>query len=403
MLSKDEAFKLTRFTYDDLSPSAAALRDEKDSKYITYSPKVIIPVTHLCRDACSYCAFVKTPEEIDSPYLNLDEIAKLCISAIEAKSSEALIILGEFPEDKYDIARKCLDENGYDSTIDYVYEVSKYILENFGLLSYTNTGAISAKNITKLKQVSVSQSMMLETTAARLSEPGGPHYDCPDKAPALRLSTLEAAGRSKVPFSTGILVGIGETREETISALLAIRELDQRFNHIQEVVVQNFIPKANTKMAEYPQCDKNEYLWAIAAARLIFQNTTHIQAPPSIDNSVLDLVNAGVDDIGGITPSISIDESRNNFWPHLHNMQSQLKDINKKLVARASIYPEYIDKNGFVDENVLPYIKAKVNSKGLLKNDPARKEYDSREEIDLVSEENKSNNLRSRNFPIKHK
>ena len=400
MLSKDEAFKLVRFSYEDLKSSASAIRDENYSNIITYSPKAYVPVTHLCRNSCAYCAFVKDPNSIKDIYTDLSDITQTCNSAIEMNCAEALIALGEFPEEKYEVAREWLHNNGYNSTIDYVLEVSKFILENFNLLPNTNCGSISSKNIVRLKEYTVSQGMLLETIAGRLSEPGGPHFECPDKSPALRLSTLEAAGRAKIPFSTGILVGIGETRSECIEALLAIRELHLRFNHIQEVIVQKFVPQRNTAMENYPACDDEEHLWAISAARLIFQNSTHIQAPSNLTDSIADLINAGIDDLGGISP-INPDFANPDYaWPHLGTMKIQINEIGKELVARAPIYPEYIDKPGFVHENVLPYLKSKVNNKNYLLNEPLSK---NNVFIDLTDDEETVSRPRDRNLPVKHK
>ena len=402
MLSKDEAFKLTKYTYNDLQASAAAIRDEVYGKRITYSPNIYLPITQLCRDNCAYCAFAQSPENADSIYMSIDDVGKECVKAIESKYCEALLSLGEFPEDKYIEARNWLDENGYERTIDYIFNVASYILNNHGLLPHINAGASSAKDLARLKKVSASQGMYLETVAGRLSEPGGPHYNCPDKQPALRLSTLEAAGRAKIPFTTGILVGIGETREERIATLLAIRDLHLRFNHIQEVVIQNFVPKLNTAMFNATPAGTDEYLWSISAARLIFKDSTHIQAT-SINHSIDNLLDAGVDDLGAIKPITRAEKYPTNLKEHLAMLRIQLSEFNKDLTARACIYPEYIDRKDFVDDAVLPFIKDKVNSSGLLKIDPSLINWDTGEVLDLTELENQIEKKRDRNFPIKNK
>lgn len=403
MLSKDEAFKLTRFKFEDLKTSATAIRDAHVGNRITYTPQVAIPLTQLCRDACGYCTFAQSPSTEKAPYLEIDKIGELCANASAAFCSEALFTLGEFPEDKYEQAKTWLNEHGYESTIDYLAFAAKYVMEHHGLLPTTNPGSVTGRTIAKLKKSSSSQRMLLENIAGRLSEPGGPHYGCPDKAPARRLSSLEAAGREKVPFSTGVLIGIGETREETISTLLAIRELNNRFNHIQEVVVQNFIPKANTLMADFPPCEETEHLWAIAATRLIFNDTTHVQAAPNITHSVVDLIDAGIDDLGGISPVTPDFHNPDHPWPHLSTLKMQIGEVGKNLVARANIYPEFIDRQGFVDVSVLPFVKNAVNENGYLKLDPTNESSSEHEIVDLTKAEYVEIKTRDRNYPAKLK
>jgi FO synthase len=403
MLSKDEAFKLTRFKFDDLKASAAAIRDAHVGDRITYTPQVALPLTQLCRDSCGYCTFAQSPTTEKPPYLELDKIGDLCRNAEVAFCSEAFFTLGEFPEEKYDEAKQWLESHGYQTTIDYLAAASKYVLENFGLLPTTNPGSVTGKTIAKLKQSSSSQKMLLENIAGRLSEPGGPHFGCPDKAPARRLSSLEAAGREKVPFSTGVLIGIGETREEIISTLLAIRELHTRFNHIQEVIVSNFLPRPNTSMENAQACDEYEHLWAIAATRLIFNDTTHVQAAPNITHSVLNLIDAGIDDLGGISPVTPDYHNPDHPWPHLSTLKMQIGEVGKNLVARANIYPEFIDRPGFVHEKVLPFVKEVVNSEGYLKLDPTQGSSGEKEILDLTKVEYVEAKVRDRNLPVKHR
>lgn len=368
MLSKDEAYRLTRFSFADLSASAQEMRDSFSSRYISFSPKVFIPLTQLCRDACSYCTFAQTPTTANNLYMTLEEVVDVCAQGRVQQCAEALFTLGEAPELRYEVAQQWLLSQGYQTTVDYLVDASHIAMTTTGLLPHVNPGAISDNELTRLKAVSASQGMMLESIAGRLCEPGGPHWAAPDKTPARRLATLEAAGRSRVPFTTGILVGIGETRLERIEALLAIRDLHQRYGHVQEVIIQNFLPKQSTGMASAPPCDEEEHLWSIAAARLVFQTSVHIQAPPNLASSVTKLIEAGIDDLGGISP-VTIDYvNPEKPWPHLASLHEQLYQKGKLLRARCAIYPEYITKEGFVHENVAPYIAHHVDSEGYLKH-----------------------------------
>jgi FO synthase len=370
MLSLQEAFRLTRFSFSDLAESARATRDDLTRHRITFSPKVFLPLTHLCQDSCSYCAFAESPAATEKLYLSLDDVAETCMAGNEYFCAEALFTLGELPEKRYDVAQQWLRENGYESTIDYLTAASKVAMTQYGLLPHVNPGAISEKDLRKLKPVSASQGMMLETIAGRLSEPGGPHFGSPDKSPARRLATLESAGRAKVPFTTGILIGIGETREERIQALVAIRDLHAQYGHIQEVIVQNFVPKDATGMASAPPASEEEHLWSIAAARLIFGPTMHIQAPPNLVTSSIPVIDAGVDDLGGISPITKDYVNPEKPWPSLHDLKEKLHQHGYELKARAAIYPEFIHKEGFVDENVVPYIAQKVDDSGYLTHSP---------------------------------
>jgi FO synthase len=371
MLSTDEAYRLTRFSFSDLAPAASEIRDDFVGDTITYSPKVFLPLTYLCRDTCSYCTFAKSPSAISEAYMSIADILDVCAQGRDRRCSEALFTLGESPELRHDMARQWLDASGYSSTIDYLTTAARAALREGRLLPHVNPGAISDRDMLRLKEVSVSQGMMLESIAGRLCEPGGPHFGSPDKTPARRLATLEAAGRTRVPFTTGLLVGIGDTKLERIEGMLAIRDLHQRFGHIQEVIIQNFLPKPTTGMASAPACDEDEHLWTIAAARMIFEDTTHIQAPPNLAHSIDHLIDAGIDDLGGISP-VTIDfVNPEKPWPHLDAIAASLSAHNKHLRARAAIYPEYISKLGFgVDDNVVPYLSSHVDSEGYLKQSP---------------------------------
>src|SRR5918994_1507922 len=280
MLSGAEARALVDVPAAELVGEAGRLRDHAHGDRVTFSPKVFIPLTMLCRDRCGYCTFAKPPARLDAPYLSLDDVLGIARRGAAMGCHEALFTLGEAPEARYPAARAWLEEHGYHSTVDYLVDACRAVRDETGLLPHANAGALSRAELERLREVSPSQGMMIETLAARLGEPGGPHHGAPDKTPARRLATLEAAGAALVPFTTGILVGIGETRVERVDALLAIRESHARHGHVQEVIVQNFRAKAGTRMAGAPEPSLEELLWSAAAARLLLPREVHVQAPP---------------------------------------------------------------------------------------------------------------------------
>src|SRR5690349_1002242 len=282
MLSAAEARGLVDVPVAELVTEAGLLRDHGHGNRITFSPKVFIPLTMLCRDRCGYCTFAKPPARLDAPYLSLDAVLDIARRGADVGCHEALFTLGEAPEERYPAARAWLEEHGYGSTVDYLVAAAGAVLEETGLLPHANAGALTEAELERLRAVSPSQGMMIETLAARLGEPGGPHHGAPDKTPARRLATLDAAGRARIPFTTGILVGIGETRAERIDALWAIREHHERHGHVQEVIVQNFLPKPGTAMHAAAPCPPDEFIWTVAAARLVLGGAMHLQAPPNL-------------------------------------------------------------------------------------------------------------------------
>src|SRR5581483_1557507 len=293
MLDRSDAAALVDAPLRELTIEAARLRDEAHGDRITFSPKVFIPLTMLCRDRCGYCTFAKAPARLPSPYLSIDEVLAVARPGAALGCHAALFTLGEAPEERYPAARAWLAEHGYESTIDYLVAAAGAVLEETGLLPHANAGAISHADLERLRAVSPSQGMMIETLASRLGEPGGPHHGAPDKTPERRLATLDAAGVARVPFTTGILVGIGETRAERIDALLAIRDAHTRHGHVQEVIVQNFLPKPGTAMHRAAPCDPDELLWTIAVARIVLGAHMHIQAPPNLSDQLGPLIDAG--------------------------------------------------------------------------------------------------------------
>ncbi len=344
MLSRADAYELVDVPLSDLVREAARVRDAGHGDRVTFSPKVFIPLTMLCRDRCGYCTFAKPPARLESPFLPLDEVLAIARRGAEAGCHEALFTLGEEPEARYPAAAAWLEEHGYRSTLDYLVEACRTVLDETGLLPHANAGALDQAALERLRSVSPSQGMMIETVASRLGEPGGPHHGCVTKTPARRLATLEAAGRARVPFTTGILVGIGETRAERLDALLAIRDAYQRHGHVQEVIVQNFLPKVGTAMHRDPACDADELLWTVAAARLVLGPRMHVQAPPNLsDETQLGaLVAAGIDDWGGVSPVTPDHVNPERPWPGLDRLRAATQTAGKTLAPRLTVYPEYV-------------------------------------------------------------
>jgi FO synthase len=348
MLSRDEALALT--ACDDLATlivRAAALRDEGHGRAISYSRKVFIPLTQLCRDSCHYCTFAHPPRRGQRAYLTPDEALAIARAGAQAGCREALFTLGDKPELRYQAARDELAELGHATTLDYLNAMAALVLRETGLLPHINAGVMDRAAIARLREVSVSQGIMLESAAERLCRRGGPHFGSPDKAPALRLATIAAAGEAAVPFTSGILIGIGETRVERIEALLALRDLHERYGHIQEIIIQNFRAKPGTKMADAPEPDLADHLWTIAAARLIFGPAMNIQAPPNLAAGALpQLIDAGINDWGGVSP-VTIDHvNPERPWPALDALARETEAAGKVLVERLAIYPAYVAAPG---------------------------------------------------------
>ncbi|MCP5189772.1 MAG: 5-amino-6-(D-ribitylamino)uracil--L-tyrosine 4-hydroxyphenyl transferase CofH [Pseudomonadales bacterium] len=321
---------------------ASELRDQAHRNLITYSRKVFVPLTQLCRDVCHYCTFARTPKRIEQPYMSVEQVLQLCRSGVEQGCQEALFTLGERPELRYRAAREALRELGFADTLSYVRHVAGRVLQETGLLPHINAGCMSAGEIAGLREVSASMGIMLESASPRLCGKGMPHYGSPDKDPARRLATIEEAGRAAVPFTSGILIGIGETRRERIESLLALRALHQRYGHLQEVIIQNFRAKPGTLMARAPEPDLGELLWSIAVARLIFGAQMNIQAPPNLSPGVLpQLVGAGINDWGGVSPLTPDHVNPEAPWPHLEELARETATAGKFLEQRLTIYPGY--------------------------------------------------------------
>ncbi len=386
-ISVDEARILLAARGDDLTDlmnTAARVRDAGlvaagRPGVVTYSPKVFVPVTKLCRDRCHYCTFAVTPGELRAagaaPYLSPDEVLDICRTGAAAGCKEALFTLGDRPELRWDVAGAWLDEAGYDSTLDYVRAMSIRVLEETGLLPHLNPGVMDWQEMARLKPVSPSMGMMLETTATRLfTEPGGAHFGSPDKDPAVRLRVLEDAGRHNVPFTTGILVGIGETPTERAESLFAIRKVARAYGHIQEVIIQNFRAKPDTAMRTWPDADVQEYLAAIATARVVLGPKARVQAPPNLSapEDLAPLLAAGVDDWGGVSPLTPDHVNPERPWPAIEILRQASADAGFALAERLTVHPEYVRAGEpWLDPRIMPHVMALTDRQtGLARSGP---------------------------------
>ena len=308
------------------------------SGIITYSPKVFIPLTSLCRDRCGYCTFAKAPHRVESPYLSTESILEVANAGSAAGCHEALFTLGEYPEFRYPQAREWLDQNGFTSTVDYLVAAAQEVLDATGLLPHANAGALDHADLSLLRLVSPSQGMMIESLNPDLAA----HRGAPDKTPERRLATLNAAGELQIPFTTGILVGIGESREDRVAALEAIATAHEKYGHVQEVIVQNFVPKQDTQMRNWPACSPQAFLETIAIAREILPASVHLQAPPNLTDDLDTLLESGIDDLGGISPITADFVNPEKPWPSLELLRDRVEASGRTLVPRLTIYPEFV-------------------------------------------------------------
>jgi FO synthase len=355
----------------ELIVAAGHLRDDGHERQISYSRKVFIPLTHLCRDVCHYCTFAERPRAGRSAYLSPDEVLAIARAGAAAGCTEALFTLGDKPELRYRAARDTLNELGYATTIDYLRAMCALVLRESGLLPHANPGIMSRSEMAGLRTVSASQGIMLESLSARLCEPGGVHYGSPDKRPEARLATLRLAGELRVPFTTGILIGIGETRSERLEALFAIRNLHRHFGHVQEVIVQNFRSKPGTKLAGATEPDLDDLLWSIAAARLILGPMMNIQAPPNLTPGAYPrLIAAGINDWGGISPVTPDHVNPEAPWPAIAELAERTAALGKVLVPRLPIYPSYAqDLATWAAPEIAKQVRRLSDAEGLARDD----------------------------------
>ncbi|WP_322818564.1 5-amino-6-(D-ribitylamino)uracil--L-tyrosine 4-hydroxyphenyl transferase CofH [Tepidiforma sp.] len=371
--TEDEALALAEETdLAALLAAASELRDRGHRNVISYSRKVFIPLTQLCRDVCHYCTFARPPKPGERAYLTPEQVLEIARAGAAAGCHEALFTLGDKPELRYRVAKRELDELGYPTTIAYLAAMAELVHRETGLLPHTNPGVMSPDEIAALRRVSVSQGIMLESVAERLfTEKGAVHYGSPDKRPSVRLATIAEAGRQRVPFTSGILIGIGETRQERVESLLALRRLHLEYDHIQEIIVQNFRAKPGTKMADAPEPDLDDLLWTLAVARLVFGPEMNIQAPPNLSyDDYPKLVAAGLNDWGGVSPVTPDHVNPEAPWPHLEQLRERTAECGKVLVERLPVYPRYaLDSERWQDPAMRTAVIRAIDAEGFARVD----------------------------------
>ena len=360
---------LSEIPTSELMSHARAIRDETFGNRVTYSPKVFIPLTMLCRDKCGYCTFAQPPAHLENPYLTAEQVLSIAKQGAKVGCHEALFTLGERPELRYEVAREWLRQNKYESTVHYLHDMAELVLRETGLLPHANAGALYRDELAMLRRVSPSQGMMIETLRDDLDC----HRGAPDKEPQRRLDTLNFAGELKIAFTTGILVGIGETRQDRIAALEAIAESHAKYGQVQEVIVQNFLPKPLTIMQREKPCPQDEYLWTIAAARVILPPEIHLQAPPNLSDDFGVLLDAGIDDWGGVSPVTADHVNPERPWPALDKLRSATELRDKVLAPRLTIYPEFATApTKWLDEFLRFKVLDRSDAEGLGRDDPGQ-------------------------------
>ena len=356
---------------DDLMSEARRLRSFGTGTRVTYSPKVFVPLTTLCRDVCGYCTFARPPRRGERAYLSEDEVLAIARAGASAGCTEALFTLGDRPEARYRVAREELRLLGCGTTLEYLARCARRVLDETGLLPHLNPGVMSSDELAALRPAAASMGIMLETTAERLARRGGPHWASPDKEPARRLETMRLAGELAIPFTSGILIGIGETRAERLDALLALRSVAQRHGHLREVIVQNFRAKHGTRMADHPDAALEEHLWSIAVARIVLGPRIHVQAPPNLayDDFPL-LLDAGIDDWGGVSPVTADHVNPEAPWPTVERLRAACRSRGLELAPRLALYPEHVaDLDRWADAAVAPAIRRAADAQGLARED----------------------------------
>ncbi|MBK7725105.1 MAG: 5-amino-6-(D-ribitylamino)uracil--L-tyrosine 4-hydroxyphenyl transferase CofH [Dehalococcoidia bacterium] len=359
----------------DLQPlleAASSLRDSYHRNIVSYSRKVFIPLTQLCRDVCHYCTFAKPPVPGERAYMTPEQVLEIARAGAAQGCKEALFTLGDKPELRYKVARRELDEMGYASTIAYLTAMAELVYRETGLLPHANPGVMTREEIAALRNVTISQGIMLESVTSRLHEKGQVHYGSPDKHPAPRLQTMRDAGELQVPFTSGILIGIGETRRERIESFLALRALHAEYGHIQEIIVQNFRAKPDTKMANAPEPDLDDLLWSIAVARIVFGPEMNIQAPPNLSyDEYPKLVAAGLNDWGGVSPVTPDHVNPEAPWPHLESLRDHTAECGKVLTERLAVYPAHaLDSARWQSPEMATAVIRSIDGDGFARVDP---------------------------------
>ena len=350
---------------------AGKLRDAGHGDLVSYSKKVFLPLTHLCRDVCHYCVFAQPPKAGEAAFMSRGELLEQAQAASAVGCKEALFTLGDKPELRYKAAREGLRELGHETTLSYLGEAARLVFEESGLLPHLNPGLMTPEDFLALRPVSASMGLMLESVSNRLMAKGEPHYGSPDKVPARRLETLRLAGKAAVPFTSGLLIGIGETRLERVESLLALRRLHEEYGHLQEVIIQNFRAKPGTRMAAAPEPDLEELLWTIAVARILFGPDMSIQAPPNLSPGVLTrIVEAGINDWGGVSPLTPDFVNPEAPWPHLDHLARETEAAGKLLVERLTVYPRYaLEGERWLDEAIRAPVLQRIDAEGCARVD----------------------------------
>ncbi len=373
MTSQDSALiaRLLNTPLDGLLVEACARRDARGPDRMTYSRKVFIPLTRLCTDVCHYCTFATTPSQLSAPYLSPEDVLEIARAGLAAGCKEALFTLGDAPERRYAVAQEWLAQRGFARTIDYVRHCAELVLKETGLLPHINTGLLDEDDYRMLRPFAASAGLMLESTSERLMEKGGAHHGSPDKAPTLRIASLEAAGRARVPMTSGVLIGIGETAQERIEALIVLRDVHLAHGHLQEVIVQNFCPKPGTKMSGAPEASEADFLRVIAAARIILPDEVSVQAPPNLNGERLEeLIGAGIDDWGGISP-VTLDHVNPEApWPEIALLEEVCARAGRPLVERLTIYPRFVacDDTSWIDAKLRGHVLKLSDAEGLARD-----------------------------------
>ncbi|HSK54775.1 MAG TPA: 5-amino-6-(D-ribitylamino)uracil--L-tyrosine 4-hydroxyphenyl transferase CofH [Jiangellales bacterium] len=364
---RPEAVHLLRLPLDELTAAAREVRDAAWGSRVTYSPKVFIPLTTLCRDRCGYCTFAESPARAGAPYLSPEQVLATALAGARAGCHEALFTLGEHPEERYPEAREWLAAHGHGSTVDYLVAMCRLVLDETGLLPHANAGALAADELARLREVAPSQGMMIETLVPHLPA----HRGAPDKTPARRLATLEAAGRLDIPFTTGILVGIGESPADRLAALEAIGAAHRRHGNVQEVIVQNFLPKPGTALRAAAPCPPEDHVRAVAMARLVLPPDIHVQAPPNLSDEFGVLLDAGIDDWGGVSPVTADHVNPERPWPALDRLRQVTQAHGHVLAPRLTAHPAYVLEPGrWIDPALHFAVQDRSDAEGLGRDDP---------------------------------
>ena len=371
-LGRDEAYSLARSTPAELAPlcqAASMIRDRGKGDCVSFSPKVFIPLTRLCRDFCGYCTFRQSPAEAESLYMGPEDVLAVARAGESLGCTEALFTLGERPEQRYPEAQQWLRRHGCNTTLEYLNQACHLVLEETSLLPHANPGTLTRREMEGLREANASMGMMLENLSPRLSEAGGPHELAPSKRPRVRVKTLEIAGEQKVAFTTGILVGIGETRQERVESLLVIRDLHRRYGHVQEVIIQNFRAKPDTAMKDHREPSTEDFLWTVAVSRLVLGPEANIQVPPNLSASDYPVyLLAGINDWGGVSPMTIDYVNPEAPWPLITTLQQRTQEMGFTLKPRLPIYPEYVvGKREFIPASLRDHINSLAGEDGYLK------------------------------------